>query len=120
MIQRKRCILFVDDDPFILRGFERATEEYCGDWEINFAGSGKEALARLSVHSYDAIVTDMHMPVMDGIQLLDAVSRTAPGVVRFVLSGNTSDIQILKSTHLVHQIIPKPSEMEKIHDIVER
>jgi HD-like signal output (HDOD) protein len=62
----------------------------------------------------------MHMPVMDGIELLDAVSRITPGVIRFVLSGNTSDTQILKSTHLVHQMIPKPCEMEKIYDIVER
>jgi HD-like signal output (HDOD) protein len=95
-------------------------DEYCEDWDVDFAASGKQALAKLSECPYDAIVTDMHMPVMDGIQLLDAVSRTAPGVIRFVLSGNTSDVQILKSTHLVHQMIPKPCEIEKIHDIVER
>ncbi len=120
MIQRDHCILFVDDDPLILRGFQRSIGEYCDNWEADFASSGKEALIKLSARAYDAIVTDMHMPFMDGIQLLDAVSQIAPGTIRFVLSGNTSDSQILKSTRLVHQMIPKPCEMEKIYDIVER
>jgi HD-like signal output (HDOD) protein len=120
MNQRKHFILFVDDDPLVLRGFQRSIDEYCDNWIAEFASSGKEALTKLSMNSCDAIVTDMHMPVMDGIQLLDAVSRITPGVVRFVLSGNTSDAQILKSAHLVHQMIPKPCEMEKIYAIVER
>lgn len=120
MNQRQHLILFVDDDLFILRGFQRSIDEYCDNWEAHFALSGNEALTKMSQHSYDAIITDMHMPAMDGIQLLDAVSRIAPGVIRFVLSGNPSDVQILKSTHLVHQMIPKPCEIEKIYDIVER
>ena len=120
MNQRKHLILFVDDDLLVLRGFQRSMDEYCHNWMAEFASSGKEALTKLSENSYDAIVTDMHMPVMDGIQLLDAVSRVTPGVIRFVLSGTPSDAQILKSAHLVHQMIPKPCEMEKIYDIVER
>jgi HD-like signal output (HDOD) protein len=120
MSQSKHFILFVDDEPLILRGFQRSIDEYCDNWEVDFALSGKEAMIKMSVNRYDAIVTDMHMPGMDGIQLLDVVSRISPGVIRFVLSGNTSDAQILKSTYLVHQMIPKPCEMEKIYTIVER
>jgi HD-like signal output (HDOD) protein/CheY-like chemotaxis protein len=120
MNQLKRSILFVDDDPLVLRGLQRSLDEYCENWEADFASSGKEALAKLSGRSYDVVITDMHMPVMDGIQLLDAVSQRAPGVIRYVLSGNTSDAQILRSTHLVHQMIPKPCVIEKIYDIVER
>jgi len=120
MNKRKHFILFVDDDPLILRGFQRSLDEDCDNWEVGFASSGKEALVKLSEHAFDAVVTDMHMPVMDGIQLLETVSHINPGVIRFVLSGNTSDAQILKSTHLVHQMIPKPCEMEKIYEIVER
>ncbi|MEI7844356.1 MAG: response regulator [Chloroflexota bacterium] len=120
MNDRKHRVLFVDDDPMIIRGFQRTMDETCENWEVEFAGSGKEATLQLSKYPFDAIVTDMHMPGMDGIQLLEIVSHTAPGVIRFVLSGNTSDGQILKSTHLVHQMIPKPCEMEKIYDVVER
>jgi putative nucleotidyltransferase with HDIG domain len=120
MGKQKHSILFVDDDPLILKGFRRSMDEYSDDWNVDFASSGKEALTKLAQNPFDAVVTDMHMPGMDGIQLLDAVSRDMPGVMRFVLSGNTSDAQIMQSTHLVHQMIPKPSDMDKIYSIVER
>ena len=120
MEKRIHHILFVDDDPLILKGFKRSVDEYSDDWRADFAPSGQEALNRLAKFSFDAVVTDMHMPGMDGIQLLERVNHDNPTVMRFVLSGNTSDAQILKSTHLVHQMIPKPSDMEKIYGIVER
>ena len=120
MNPQRHLILFVDDDPLVLRGFQRSMDEYCDNWEVEFAASGKDGLIKLSERTFDAVITDMHMPGMDGIQLLEEVSRCTPGVIRFVLSGNTSDAQILKSTHLVHQIIPKPCEMDKIYEIVER
>lgn len=80
MIARRHSILFVNDDPLILRGLQRSMDEYCDNWEAEFASSGEEALTKLSEHPYDAIVTDMRMPVMDGIQLLDTVNRMSPGV----------------------------------------
>ncbi len=120
MMQQKHLILFVDDDPMILRGFQRSMDEYCENWEADFATSGNEALVKLSEHYFDALVTDMHMPGMDGNQLLEAANRITPGVLRFVLSGNTSDAQKLKSSNLVHQVIPKPCEMDRLYDIVER
>ncbi|NMB59080.1 MAG: response regulator, partial [Chloroflexi bacterium] len=75
-------ILFVDDDPMVLQGLKRSLDEYSDHWKADFAASGKDALQKLSEKHYDAIVTDMHMPVMDGIQLLDLVSKTSPGVMR--------------------------------------
>jgi len=120
MEKRIHRILFVDDDPLVLRGFSRSVDEYSADWNVDYASSGNEAILKLKQGSYDAVVTDMHMPGMDGIQLLDVVNNEMPGVMRFVLSGNTSDVQSYKSAHLVHQMIPKPSDMEKIFSIVER
>jgi len=57
---------------------------------------------------------------MDGNELLDQISQKYPAILRFVLSGNSSDSQILKSAHLVHQMIPKPCDMEHMYNIVER
>ncbi len=120
MTKRVHYVLFVDDDPLVLKGLKRSLEEYSDIWSAEFSTSARDALEKLSEQSFDAIVTDMHMPVMDGIQLLDLVSQTTPGVMRFVFSGNTSDTQVMRSTHLVHQMIPKPCDMEHIFGIVER
>jgi len=120
MEKRKSMILFVDDDLMILSGIRRSVEEYGDEWDVDFASSGNEALEKLAQYPFDAIVTDMHMPEMNGIELLDAVSQNTPTVLRFILSGNTDGKQIMMSTHLAHQVIPKPSDMEKIYCMVER
>lgn len=113
-------ILFVDDDPKILQGLKRSLEEYSDHWRTDFASTAKEALQKLSNEPFDAIIADIQMPMMDGIQLLDLVSRTYPGVMRFVLSGNVTDTQAMRSTSVVHQMIAKPSDIDHIFVIVER
>lgn len=113
-------ILFVDDEALVLRGYKRSLAEYDGVWDADFASSGQEALAKLKTRHFDAVITDMHMPGMDGLQLLEVISRDMPQVMRFVLSGNANENQVLRSTPLVHQMIPKPSDMGRIYNIVER
>ncbi len=120
MNQHKRQILFVDDDPIITRGYKRAAEAYSDEWELYFANSGKEALELLARQSIDVLISDMRMPVMDGNALLEAVSQNHPGVVRFVLSGNVEDAKALQTAHLAHQLIAKPCDMTKLHEVVER
>jgi putative nucleotidyltransferase with HDIG domain len=120
MAKRTHYVLFVDDDPLVLQGLKRSLGEYADDWDTDFTTSTREALDKLSKQSFDAIVTDMHMPGMDGVQLLDLVSQTTPGVMRFVLSGNVTDTQVMRSTSLVHQMIPKPTDVEHIFGVVER
>lgn len=120
MTPARHFILFVDDEQLVLRGIQRSISEYCDNWVADFALSGQEALDKISRHEYDAVVSDMYMPGMDGVQLLEAVRQSRPGIIRFVLSGNTSEAQVMKSTHLVHQMIPKPCDIEKIYAMVER
>ena len=110
----------MDDDVFVLKGFRRSLTEYEDVWNADFATSGRDALSKLASAHFDAVITDMHMPGMDGIQLLDEVSRNMPGVMRFVLSGNASEDQVLRSTPLVHQMIPKPCDLDHLYSIVER
>jgi len=120
MSKAKRHILFVDDDPMVIRGFKRSADEYSDIWEMYFATSGQDALHILSQFPIDVMITDMRMPVMSGSQLLETVSQRFPGVVRFVLSGNTEAARVLEVTRLAHQFIAKPIEMKLLREIVER
>jgi putative nucleotidyltransferase with HDIG domain len=120
METRIHTILFVDDNPMVLQGMKRSLEEYSDVWDTDFASNAKEALQKLAERQFDAIVTDMHMPVMDGNQLLDMVRRTSPGIIRFILSGHVTDIQVMHSTTLAHQMIAKPCDIDQVFTIVER
>ena len=116
----RHTILFVDDDPLILRGLQRSLDEYDEYWRVEYAQSGNEALSKLAEMKFDAVVTDMLMPVMNGLTLLKQVQDRYPGVLRFILSGNTNDYQSIQSVNLVHQMFPKPCEMEMVFLNVER
>jgi response regulator RpfG family c-di-GMP phosphodiesterase len=78
-------ILCVDDDPAILDAYRRNLRKIA---EIDVAASGEEALARMAEHGpYAVAIVDMHMPGMDGVQLLTRVREAAPDTVCMMLTG---------------------------------
>lgn len=81
-------ILIVDDDDDVRESLE---DELCNTYEIDSAASGREALARLGESGYDAIISDLRMPDLDGIQVLEAARRRDPEMVRILLTGYLDD-----------------------------
>lgn len=79
-------ILFVDDEENILHSIKRELRKR---FNIHTANSGIKALDILKDEGpFAVIVSDMRMPVMDGIQLLAAVKDQYPETVRLMLTGN--------------------------------
>ena len=60
--QAKRRILFVDDEPMVLKGLQRTFRKMRDVWEMMFTSSSKEALALLDSETFDVIVSDLRMP----------------------------------------------------------
>jgi response regulator RpfG family c-di-GMP phosphodiesterase len=82
----KRRVLFVDDDPNALSGFQRALR---GRFEIDIAHGAQHGLQALTAGMpYAVVVSDMRMPVMNGIQFLQRAREVAPETVRMMLTGN--------------------------------
>lgn len=63
-------ILIVDDDPMLLLALQRSFRSEQPAWEVVLARTGLEALEQLRLQPYDVVVTDIVMPVMDGMKLL--------------------------------------------------
>jgi HD-like signal output (HDOD) protein/CheY-like chemotaxis protein len=112
-----KCLLFVDDEAMILDGLRRALHGMRQEWDMHFVISGACALDALDRDAYDAIITDMRMPVMDGAQLLEQVKQRHPEVVRIVLSGQSSREAIFRSIAPAHQFLSKPCDPQ---DLVNR
>ena len=113
-------ILFVDDEPKVLRGIERMLAASDCDWETEFAGGGREALALLAQRPFDVVVTDMRMPEMDGAALLNEVMSLYPQIVRVVLSGHSERELILRSVDAAHQYLAKPCDANHLRGVVTR
>jgi len=66
-------ILIVDDEANQRLMLERALYTLAADWSITTAASGQEALDAVSLHAPDLIITDYHMPTMNGLELIARV-----------------------------------------------
>jgi HD-like signal output (HDOD) protein len=108
----KRRILFVDDEPMVLKGLQRTLRKMRQDWDMTFTSSGREALNLLVKKPMDVIVSDLRMPEMDGGWLLAEVKKQHPHVVRIILSGQLNQEMTLKSVQLAHQSLSKPCDVK--------
>jgi putative nucleotidyltransferase with HDIG domain len=118
----KTKILFVDDEPRILRGLRRKLGSMGDEWEMAFAESGPEALDILSAATvpFDAIVADMRMPGMDGAELLAEVRKQYPWMIRIVLSGHSDEESALRAAGITHQFLSKPCDTEILKSVLDR
>jgi len=110
---RKR-LLFVDDDKMVLAGLRRALHDTSSVWEMTFAPGAQEALEALEQAPFDAVVTDMRMPSMDGAELLERVRDHYPEVIRIILSGQSEKEAMLRSIAPAHQYLAKPCDVREL------
>ncbi len=115
-----RRILFADDDPAVLDGLRAVLRPQRREWEMVFALGGPSALNELKSSTFDVVVTDMRMPVVDGAELLRNVKELQPRAVRIVLSGQTDSETAMKTVFTAHQFLAKPCEVDKLRGVVKR
>lgn len=107
-------ILFVDDDPNVLAGFQRTLRK---QFAFDTALSGAEALEQLrATGPYAVIVADMRMPGMDGIELLERVRTETPDTVRLMLTGNADQQTAVEAVNRgqVFRFLNKPCGPETL------
>ena len=80
---------------------------------------GGEALEALGRDGYDLLLTDIVMPVMDGIALALAVARDYPGLPVLLMSGYPKERQRAHNMDvLVHDILAKPFTLDQLQKAV--
>ena len=104
----KKRILFVDDDPMILLGLQRALRSMCVEWEMRFVERGCDALAAMAEGAFDVVVTDMHLQDMHGLRLLAETSERYPRTFRLVLSGDGECDLAASDLGIAQQFLNKP------------
>jgi HD-like signal output (HDOD) protein/CheY-like chemotaxis protein len=119
-VPEKKQVLFVDDEPMVLEGLRRMLRVLREEWEFSFAHSGPEALAIMARKRFDVIVSDMRMPGMDGVELLNETKKRYPRTVRVALSGQTSKESVIHSVGPIHHYLAKPCHGERLKATLDR
>jgi CheY-like chemotaxis protein len=86
----KKHLLLVDDDPWILQGLRRLLHPLQQEWDLAFAANGQEALDLLAHRPVDIVITDIMMPVKEGLETIRAIRRDFPLVKIIAMSGGGS------------------------------
>lgn len=120
MERPQRRILFVDDDAQVLVGLGKALRKHRDRWMMVFAGSGEAALAEVRRGSFDVVVSDMRMPVMDGATLLAGIREHDPTTIRMILSGFSDRNAIVRALPVAHQFFTKPCDLTELAGAIDR
>jgi two-component system, sensor histidine kinase and response regulator len=81
-------VLIVDDDVALLDALPEALRLRMGGVTVETADSAAAALDRITDRDYDAIVTDIRMPGMDGLKLLDEIRTRKPDIPTLIITGH--------------------------------
>jgi HD-like signal output (HDOD) protein len=113
-------VLFVDDEPGVFEGLQRMLRTQRDRWEMVFANGATAALALLETARFDVVVSDLHMPGMDGATLLKQVRDHFPDLVRIILTGDLELRTAFRTLDVAHQLLVKPCDPEGLRVAVER
>lgn len=80
-------ILVVDDEKFIRLGIATILENNFNNIDVKLAKNGKEALDVISEEKIDIIISDINMPVMNGMELLKEINELNKNIKTIILSG---------------------------------
>jgi two-component system, OmpR family, phosphate regulon sensor histidine kinase PhoR len=81
-------ILIVDDDPALLEALPQALSLRMEGLQVDTCDSAPPALLKIQETDYDAIVTDVKMPGMDGLALLREIRKIRPSTPTLLITGH--------------------------------
>lgn len=116
-------VLVVDDHPGTAETLVRAIARISPNLEVQSASDGESALKQYNGEPIDIIITDMMMPRMDGIELIEQLRKRNGGNALYSILITAYDVPGLKETARrmkVDQVLIKPFPPERICQIVSR
>jgi two-component system capsular synthesis sensor histidine kinase RcsC len=79
--------LIVDDNKTFLINLAQGLRAFAWRFQALTAENGEKALAVLESEHVDLVVTDLHMPVMDGFEFLSRIQKSYPDIPVIVMSA---------------------------------
>ncbi|WP_280771674.1 response regulator transcription factor [Salipaludibacillus daqingensis] len=121
---RKLTMMIVDDETIIRRGLKNAVEKMNDSYEvIALADDGETALNIIREENIvpDVIITDIYMNFIDGIELLEELTKTHPSIRSVILSGHEEFQLAKKAINLkVQSYLIKPVSLSDLDDILQQ
>ncbi len=111
-------ILIVDDEPtlvFFLKQDLHQSELAC---QVDNAAGGEEALSKLTLNKYDLLITDLKMPGINGLTLIEVARSLQPDISVILMTAfGSREVEDRASQLQVDGYLTKPFPTAKLRDL---
>ena len=112
-------ILIVDDEEIVIKSCLRILGG--GDYYVEVAHDGREALRKIEENPYDVMILDVVMPNMGGLEVLRRVKETHPDMDVIMVTGLSLVDTVVQARKLgARDFISKPFEPDELKQVVQR
>jgi EAL domain-containing protein (putative c-di-GMP-specific phosphodiesterase class I) len=114
----KGRVLIADDEVALLRVYKRALVG--AGYAVDLANDGAQAIELVKLSEYDTIVSDISMPLMDGLELLRAVRAHDLDVPVVLVTGDPALATAMRALEYgAFRYLPKPFDLEMLTSVVD-
>ncbi len=112
-------VLVADDEKAIRDSLKIIFDDE--GYQTDIAADGKEALEKIKAEDYDLVISDIKMPNLDGMQLLEEASKLSPNTFFLIMTAFASvQTAITALRHGAYDYLVKPVEFEDVLNKVKR
>jgi len=112
-------VLIVDDDNAILRNLEKVLR--IEGYDVDTARTGRDAVEKSKMGSYNLALLDIKLPDMEGTELLEKMHDTLPKMVKIMVTGYPDLENAIKSLNMgADAYLIKPVSTERLLDVVKQ
>lgn len=114
-----RKYLLVDDNVAFAENVAEILRDEL-DADVTVAEGGQQALDLVGTTRFDAVVTDMRMPVMSGAKLVHEIRRVDPGLPAIVVTAYTGENDLLAAREEgLLAVLPKPVPIDRLGELLD-
>ena len=112
-------ILLADDDSSLRRVVQFKLQK--GGYEVVTVADGRQAVAQLEVEPFDLLLSDIRMPGLDGLELLEIVRQRRPDLKVILMTAHATVTQAVQAVKLgAFDYITKPFEDDQLFKAIEK
>jgi DNA-binding NtrC family response regulator len=113
-------LLIVEDEISFSRILQHELEQG-GDYTIDLASDGAEAINLIQTSVYDLVLLDIRLPRVDGTEVLKFLQEFAPSTPAIILSGHTDVRTAIQSMKLgAYDFVTKPYDIDELLGTIDR
>ncbi len=118
MANKKAHVLVIDDDPVVLRSFQRILAD---DFEVRVASTGSAGLSLLTTEPFDIALLDLKLPDIPGMDILRQAADLFPDVSVIIITGYSTVKSAVEAIKMgAFDYLTKPFTPDEIEAVVEK